>query len=109
MSFSSGFRESMGKYQHSSRQTIFTSLIKEGVHVQVDRVVVLDTKDAEYISVFAKVKEQSRYNVQSCAELLLMPPRTITRKTLGYRAFASAIRGEGNFNRFQTLVNSKLL
>ena len=48
-----------------------------------------------------------------------MPLRAITKKTLGDRAFASAapklwnklpcaIRGEGNFNRFRTLVKSYL-
>ena len=43
----------------------------------------------QYISVFVKLKERLHYNLRSCAELLLMPPGAITRKTLGYRAFAS--------------------
>ena len=73
----------------------------------------------QYISNLVKVKEQSGYTLRSSSELLLMPPRVRTKKTMGDRAFVAAapavwnklpsnIRAENNFNRFKILIKSFL-
>ena len=66
-------------------------------------------------------KKEKRYNLRSCAmEIMLQMPKTLTKKTLGDRAFLatapklwnglpSQIRNEPNFNRFKGLLKTHFL
>ena len=66
------------------------------------------------------LKKDKRYNLRSCAMgIMLQTPRTLTKKTLGDRAFLAAapklwnglpsqIRNEPNFNRFKGLLKTHL-
>ena len=65
-------------------------------------------------------KEEKKYNSTLCAMgIMLQMPRTLTKKTLGYRAFLTAasklwnglppqIQNEPNFNRFKGLLKTQI-
>ena len=67
-----------------------------------------------------KSKRDTIYNLRSCAMgIMLQTPRTLTKKTLGDRAFLAAapklwnglpsqIRNEPNFHRFKGLLKTHL-
>ena len=67
-----------------------------------------------------RTQEEKRYNLRLCAMgIMLQTPRTLTKKTLGDRAFLAAapklwnglpsqIQNEPNFNRFKGLLKTHL-
>ena len=71
-----------------------------------------------YLQKLISKREEERYNLRSCAMgIMLQTPRTLTKKTLGDRAFLAAapklwnglpsqIRNEPNFNRFKGLLKT---
>ena len=71
-----------------------------------------------YLQELISKREEKRYNLRSCAMgIMLQTPRTLTKKTLGDRAFLAAapklwnglpsqIRNEPNFNRFKGLLKT---
>ena len=73
-----------------------------------------------YICQLITVREMSRYSLRSNNGTLLQPPCTITKQSLGDRAFSAAapslwnslpvtIRNEVNFIKFKTLLKSIFL
>ena len=71
----------------------------------------------EYICNLIHIKNPSMYGLRSNSELLLAPPSTKTKKTLGDRAFTAAapslwnkllseIRNEDNFERFKSKLKT---
>ena len=73
----------------------------------------------EYICNLIHIKNPSMYGLRSNSELLLAPPSTKTKKTLGDRAFTAAapslwnklpseIRNEDNFERFKSKLKTFL-
>ena len=73
----------------------------------------------DYICNLVNVRNFSTYGLRSNSELLLVPPSTKTKKTLGDRAFTaaapslwnklpSAIRGEDNLTRFKSKLKTFL-
>ena len=73
----------------------------------------------EYICNLIHIKNPSTYSLRSNSELLLAPPSTKTKKTLGDRAFTAAapslwnklpseIREEKNFERFKSKLKTYL-
>ena len=71
-----------------------------------------------YLQDLISKREEERYNLRSCAMgIMLQTPRTLTKNTLGDRAFLAAapklwnelpsqIRSEPNFNRFKGLLTT---
>ena len=74
-----------------------------------------------YLQELISKREGERYNLRSCAMgIMLQTPRTLTKKTLGDRAFLAAapklwnglpsqIRNEPNFNMFKGLLKTHFL
>ena len=73
----------------------------------------------DYICNLIRVKNLSLYGLRSNSQVLLVPPSTKTRKTLGDRAFTAAapslwnklpcaIREEDNFNHFKSKLKTFL-
>ena len=68
----------------------------------------------------SRKREEKSYNLRSCAmRIMLQAPRTLTKKTLGDRAFLAAapklwnglpsqIRNEPNFHRLKGLLKTHL-
>ena len=72
-----------------------------------------------YLIDLIAVKEQPRYNLRSASDLILKYPSLKLKKTLGDRAFSSAVpklwnnlplhvRLEDNFERFKSLLKTHL-
>ncbi|CAH3043672.1 unnamed protein product, partial [Porites lobata] len=71
-----------------------------------------------YLQELISKREEKRYNLRSCAMgIMLQTPRTLTKKTLGDRAFLAAapklwnglpsqIRNEPNFHRFKGFLKT---
>ena len=74
-----------------------------------------------YLQELISKREEKRYNLRSCAMgIMLQTPRTLTKKTLGDRAFLAAapklwnglpsqIRNEPNFHSFKGLLKTHFL
>ena len=73
----------------------------------------------DYICNLIRVKNPSLYGLRSNCQVLLVPPSTKTKKTLGNRAFTAAapslwnklpcaIREEDNFNHFKSKLKTFL-
>ena len=74
-----------------------------------------------YLQEIINKREEKSYNLRSCAMgIMLQTPRTLTKKTLGDRAFLAAapklwkglpsqIRNEPSFRRFKGLLKTHFL
>ena len=81
------------------------------------QIQIPDILAPEYICKLITVRERSTYSLRSNIGILLQPPNTVTKKTLGDRAFSAAapslwnnlpldIRNEVNFNKFKSLLKT---